>query len=122
MLLNTLRSSSSACFCMTTSWRGFFYGFLKGAKRPGPHLIEVRAQTGHALRIELVKPARACFGIGHEPHILQYLQVLRNSRTRDRQHPRQFVHGDGLGRELLKNRHPRRIGERIEPGLKVSIH
>ena len=85
---------------------GFFRGFLKGAERPGPHLIEVRAQTGHTLRIELIKPARACLGIGHEPHILQYLQVLRNSRARDWEHPRQFVHGDRAGRELLKDRHP----------------
>jgi len=91
---------------MTSSSRGFFYGFLKGAERPGPHLIEVRSQTGHTLRIELIKPARACLGIGHEPHILQYLQVLRNSRTRDREHTRQFVHGDRPGRKLLKDRHP----------------
>ena len=101
---------------------GFFYGFLKGAQRPCPHLIEVRAEPRHALRIELVKPARACLGIGHEPHILQYLQVLRNSGTRDREHARQFIDGDGPGGKLLKNRHPRGIGKCIESGLKVSVH
>jgi hypothetical protein len=107
---------------MTISSGWFFYDFLKGAERPGPHLIEVRAQTRHALRIELVEPARACLGIGHKAHILQYLEVLRNSRTRDREHPREFVHGDGPGGELLKDRHPGWVGEGIKPGLKVSVH
>jgi len=98
---------------MTISSGGFFYGLLKGAERPGPHLVEVRAQSGHALRIELVNPARACLGIGHEPHILQHLQVLRNSRTRYRKHPREFIHCYRPGGELLKDRHPGRIGKRI---------
>jgi hypothetical protein len=102
---------------MTISSGGFLYGFLKGAERPGPHLIEVRAQTGHPLRIELIEPARACFGIGHKAHILQHFEVLRNSRTRNWEHPRELVHGDGPSGELLKDRHPRRIGEGIEPGL-----
>ena len=89
-----------------TSSGGFFYGFLKGAERLCPHLVEVRAQTGHAFRIELVKPARAYLGVGHEPHILQNLEVLRNGRTRDRKHPREFIDGERAGRDLLKDCHP----------------
>ena len=100
-----------------TSSAFFFCCLLKGAERPCPHLIEVRSQPGHSLGIELIKPARSCLGVGHEAHILQYLEVLRYCGTRNREHAGELVHRNGAGRELLKDRHPSCIGESIEPGL-----
>jgi len=102
---------------MTASSGGFFYGFLKGAQRTGPHLVEVRAETGDAFWVELVEPARSCFGIGHQAHILEYLEVLRNCGTSYGKHACELVDGDGPCRELLKDGHAGCVGERIESGL-----
>lgn len=85
---------------MTTSSSGFFHGFLKGAERPCPHLIEVRTQPGYAFRVELIEPACSCFGVGHEAHIFEHLEVLGYCGTRYGEHARELVDGDGSRGEL----------------------
>jgi hypothetical protein len=101
---------------MTTS-AIFLCCLLKGSQRACPHLVEVCSQPCHAFRIELVEAARSCLGVGHKAHVLQYLQVLRNSRTRNRQHACKLAYGNRPGGELLKYRHACCIGERIKSGL-----
>jgi hypothetical protein len=82
----------------------------------------VRAQTGYAFRVELVEPARSCFGVGHEAYILQHFEVLRNSGTRNGEQARELIDRDRPTGELLKDGHTGCVGERIESGLKVSVH
>src|SRR6516225_9694529 len=74
-LLNTLRSSSAGFTMFGSYWR-FFRGGLKVAESLRPHLIEVGAQSGHALGVELIEAAGAGAVVEHEASIFQHLQVL----------------------------------------------
>src|ERR1700733_3201004 len=105
-----LRTTASATvFAMFFSQWFFFGCCLKGAQRLGPHLVEVRAQPCHALRIQLIEPPRSGLAVGHQTGILEYAQVLRDRGTADRQGASQLVHGSWTGRQLLKDRHARAI-------------
>ena len=75
------------------------------------------AQPGDAFGIELVEPARASLGIRDQPRFFENAEMLRNRRSADRQHARQFVHGNGPAGELLKDRHAGCVAKGVQSGL-----
>ena len=85
-------------------------------------MVEVLTQARDAGGIELVEPAGAVLGVSDESGIFENAQMLRNGGAADGQGLSQFVDGDGSGSELLKDGHACGITERVEAGLKVSIH
>src|SRR3954470_10010855 len=59
-------TASSMVFAMLFSRGRLFRGGLKCAHGACPHLVEVRAQAGHAHRVELIQAARTGFGVCHQ--------------------------------------------------------
>ena len=75
------------------------------------------AQAHHAFRVQSIETTRPGFGAGDQPGLLEHTQVLRDGRAAHGKHPRQLVHRDGAGDELLKDGHAGGIAEGIESGL-----
>jgi hypothetical protein len=99
-----------------------FRGGLKVAQGPGPHLVEVSAQAGYSLGIELIEAARSGAAIEDETRVFEYFEVLRDGGAADGQGSRELVDRKGSGRKLLEDGHARRVAESIETGLKVCVH
>jgi hypothetical protein len=106
---------------MFCSYRRFFRGDLKVAEGLGPHVIEVGAETGYALRIELVESARSGVDVEDETGVLEHLEVLGNGRPADGEGTRELVDGEGAGGEPLEDGHAGGVAQGIETGLEVSI-
>ena len=87
-----------------------------------PDAVQVSPQGGHAVRVELVHPARALGPADHEPAVLEHAQVLGYRRAADRQLPRQLPDRARPPGEQLEYRSPGRITEQAEPAIPVSIH
>jgi len=95
---------------------------LKALEGFGPHLVEVSAQAGYSLRIELIKTARSGAAVKHKPGIFEHFQMLRNGRTADRESSRQLMDGQWPPGKPLEDCHARGVAKGIESGLEVSIH
>src|SRR4051812_24889603 len=89
-------------------------GIAKSGQRLVPERVEVGPQVGQRLRIHLVEPARADLAVGHQPGVLEDLEVLRDRRTADRKpvgqladrsRPRHQALEDGLARGVPERGH-----------------
>jgi hypothetical protein len=80
-------------------------------------VIEVGSEARHSLGIQPIEPARPGFTIRDEPGVFQHLEMLRDSGTRDREPPREFIDGQRAARKALENRHASGVCEGIKPGL-----
>lgn len=100
----------------------FFDGGLKVCESPDPHLVEVGAETGDALGVELIEAACTGFAVHHEPGIFEHFEVLRHGWTADGKEVRQLIDGQGTSRKFLEDSHARGVAEGIETGLEVSVH
>jgi hypothetical protein len=78
---------------MFCSWLLFFGGDLKVGESFGPHLVEVRAETGDTLGVELVEATRAGAGVEDQACIFEDLEVLGDSGTADGESASELVHG-----------------------------
>jgi hypothetical protein len=101
---------------------GFFYRVLKRAHDVFPDLVEVRAQKGDPMGVELIQAPCPGLAVGHQSGILEYAKVLGDSRTADRQSGGQFMDGQGTVGQPLNDGHAAGISEGVKAGLKVSVH
>ena len=85
-----------------------FHSGLEGVQRGTPEALEVVPHAGEAIGVEAVDAARPNLDVAHEARLLQYLQVLRDSRAADGQAVGQVHHGGGALAELLED--ARRVG------------
>jgi hypothetical protein len=95
----------------------FFRSSLEGAECFRPHLVEVRAQPGHAFRVELIESPGSGAAIHNEARILEHLEMLRDRGTGDRHGVGKLVDGKRPGSQLLKDSHAGSIPQGIETGL-----
>src|SRR5690348_8718442 len=58
---------------------------LKGSQGALPEAVEMCAQRGHALRVDLVQAARPLLPVEHQADVLEHLEVLRDRRPGDGQ-------------------------------------
>jgi hypothetical protein len=97
-------------------------GLLVGRQGFAPELVEVGAQLGDPVRIELVDAARAQRAIDHQPGGLEHLEVLRDGGSADRQLAGELADRARAVGEALEDRAPRRIAERGPAFGSVSQH
>ena len=80
------------------------------------------AEQRHSLGIQFVNPPRAFPPVANQPRLFQHTQVLRNGRPRYRQSCRQLIHRLPMVPQHLEDRQPRRVAQRRQSILYVSIH
>jgi hypothetical protein len=107
---------------MFCSWRRFLGGDLKVGEGPGPHLVEMSTQPGDTLGVELIEPARPGTPVNNKTRVLEYFQVLRDSRAADWKGTREHIYGEWPARELLEDGHARGVAECVESSLEECIH
>lgn len=72
--------------------------------------------------VAFVEPARPGLFIPHQAGGLEHPQVLRYGRPADRQPGRQLADGLGPGAQAFEDGEPRRVAQRFQTALNVSIH
>src|SRR5262249_40157656 len=86
-----------------------FRDLLVGRKGFAPELVDLGAKAPHAVWVELVDPASADGPVGHQPRVLQHLQVLGHRRTSDRKLRSEFADRPRAIGKAFENRAPCRV-------------
>lgn len=81
-------------------------GYLVGCQRLAPKPVEVSAKTGQSIGIDSIDALFAGRRVDHEPSVLEYFQVLRNRRPRDRQGKSQLANRARMLNQQFENRMP----------------
>ena len=84
---------------------------LERGQRLVPELIEPAAQRTEAVRVDVIDAARALGAIGHEPGLLEDLEVLRHGGPAHRHLPGDLADRARTGAQLLEHLPARGIGE-----------
>jgi hypothetical protein len=66
-------------------------GLLEGREGSSPKEVEILAEHGYAVRVELVDVAVAGGLVDHEPRVLQNVEVLGDGGATDRHLLREFA-------------------------------
>src|SRR5690348_1114711 len=93
---------------------GCLGGGPEALQRVTPERVEVLAERGDRLRVDVVDAARARRTIDDEPDVLQHLQVLGDGRPADRKLVRQLPDGPRTVAQPFEDLPPMRIAERLE--------
>lgn len=94
--------------------------FQIGQSRAPEHL-EIGAQVGERISLELIQPLRAIRPVRHESGLFEDFQVLRHRRPAHRQAARELPDGPRSSPQRVEDRAPRRVAECIEDFF-VSLH
>src|SRR5215208_1229906 len=78
-----------------------------------PEIVEVVAELAQPVRIEPVEASRSLAALRHEPSLLQDAQVLRDRGAADRQLVRDLPDRPRARAQLLEDRPPGAIAQRI---------
>src|SRR4051812_9612814 len=120
------RTATPACCCSTIALLLLLGCIAKGRERLVPEGVEVGPQVGQCLRVHLVEAAGADLAVGHQPGVLQDLEVLRDRGAADRELAGELADRPGPRDEALEDRLPRGVAQRghrcsyVRHGLPVA--
>jgi len=77
----------------------------------------MRAQPFDPLGVKLIEATGAGAMVCYQARLFEDLEVLRDGRPGDRQVLSDLIDSERPGGQLLKDGHPRRVGEGIEASL-----
>ena len=97
-----------------TSCSGCSTAALKAARDRFQNWSRYARSAATPVRIDAVDPARARRRVGHEPRVLEHLEVLGHGRSADGQLARQLADGARSIGKPLEDRAPGRVAQRCQ--------